>query len=158
MSKAVASKPDTDQRKLAGEALVYPTQFPASPNGMDVGHWGRQSVILRDARPIDPEAALEKRMTAERGLQLGEGVGKDRRKDKGKGKKGKWKEGVGEGKRNGGEEVVRGAEAAQNDASPMEGAGLSMHKDIPRGNGERVRVREEDHYGFLYSISEADRH
>ena len=133
---------------------------------MDIGQWGRQSIILRDARPIDPDEALEKRLTAGRGaggLQLGEGVGKDRRKDKEKGKgkgKAKRKEGDSEGERNGGQEVVRGAEAAQNDVSPspMDGAGLSTYNDIPSGNGERVRVREEDHYGFLYSISEADRH
>ena len=129
---------------------------------MDVGDWGRQSIILRDARPIDPDLALEQRLSAKRGavgLQLGAGVGKDRRKDKGKGK-GKGKEEGRAGERNGGQEVVRGAEAAQNDvsASPMDGAGLSTYRDIPSENGERGRVREEDHYGFLYSISEADRH
>ncbi len=122
-------------------------------NGIEFGQWGRQSIILRDARPIDPDEAIEKRLSAERGLQLGAGVGKDRRKDKGKGKKKKREE---EGEREG-EEMARGAEAAQNDMS-LEEAGLSTYGDVPSGNGEGVRVREEDHYGFLYSISEADRH
>ena len=125
-------------------------------NGIEFGQWGRQSIILRDARPIDPDEAIEKRLSAERGLQLGAGVGKDRRKDKGKGKKKKREKEEEEGEREG-EEMARGAEAAQNDMS-LEEAGLSTYGDVPSGNGEGVRVREEDHYGFLYSISEADRH
>ena len=128
---------------------------------MDVGAWGRQSIILRDARPIDPDAALEKRLTAERGiggLQLGEGVGKDRRRDKGK-SKGKRKEKEAASLERNGGDISRGAEAAHNDISPSsEEGGLSTYNDISSGNGKGARVREEDRYGFLYSISEADRH
>ena len=124
---------------------------------MDIGHWGRESIILRDAKPIDPDAELEKRISDRaREVRMSHGgesgvAGKDKRRDKGKGKKGRRDE-----ERE--EEATRGAEAAQNDLLPSERAGLSTYNDIPSGNGERARSKEEDHYGFLYSISEADRH
>ena len=127
---------------------------------MELGHF-RESIILRGAKRIDPDEELEKRMSdvsrgggATGGGGRGGAKEKDKKKEKGKGKgKGK-KEGKGES---------RGAEAASglgphNDVSSSEGAGLSTYNDIPSGNGERARPKEEDHYGFLYSISEADRH
>lgn len=127
---------------------------------MEFGHF-RQSIILKDAKRLDPDEQLEKRLSDRaRGSDMAQSDGKDKRKGKDE-RRGKWEEEEAEVSR-GAEAEVWGAEVevtgAHNDVSSSEGAGLSMSNDVPSGNGERARSKEEDHYGFLYSISEADRH
>lgn len=114
---------------------------------MDVGHWSRDSIIIRSAKSLDPDEEIEKKLLDRERLaqQSRGGVGKDKRREKGKGKR---KE----------SEASRGAEATQHDTSLSEGADMSTYGDVPSRNGEQVKTKEEDHYGFLYSISEADRH
>ena len=115
---------------------------------MDVGHWSRDSIIIRSTKALDPDEEIEKKISdRERVAQLSRGgAGKDKRREKGKGKR---KEKAGE--------TSKGAEATQDDVSLSE-EGESTYNDIPSRNGEQARTKEEDHYGFLYSISEADRH
>lgn len=120
---------------------------------MEIGHWSRDSIIIRSAKSLDPDEEIERKISdRERVAQLNRGgAGKDKRREKGKGKrKEKEKET---------EVSSRGAEAVlQDDVSLGEEAALSTYNDIPGRNGEQARLKEEDHYGFLYSISEADRH
>ena len=119
---------------------------------MDVGRWARESIILRGSRPIDPDEALEQRLSEQKDRDAQMSQGKDQRRDRGKEKQAVKKE-----EREG--EVPRGSEAAQSDVFPeSEGAGLSTYNDVPSGNGEQARSKEEDRYGFLYPISEAERH
>ena len=42
----------------------------------------------------------------------------------------------------------------------QDGEPLSTYSDVPSGsaNGDQPRPKQEDHYGFLYSMSEQDKH
>lgn len=118
---------------------------------LEFGHF-RESIILKVAKPIDPEEELEKRL-AHKGRSMnttdGSGTSKMKVKDKGQ-----WK-GIGSQD----QKWTRGARetgaATHNDVIS---SGVSNYHDIPSENGEGTRSKEEDHYGFMYSMSEADRH
>lgn len=123
---------------------------------MEFGHF-RESIILRGAKRIDPDEEIEKRMSQRRkdrnsGPENELKHGRDRKSDKGAEVKEDGPEA---------EERPRGAEAAgvgrvshtHEDLEPS-----SPLSGMPGSNGQRARPREEDHYGFLYSMSEADSH
>ena len=42
----------------------------------------------------------------------------------------------------------------------IEGKPVSTYSDVssPSANGDQPRPKQEDHYGFLYSMSESDQH
>ena len=133
--------------------------------GHELGHF-RESIILRGAKKIDPDEELEKKMSlkryegiaqgSEKPLSKGKEKGKDKSKDKDKGKgKGKGKAGSSEEQR---EPGAVGGGATHNDVSANGEEGWSTYNDVGSGNGRSARPREVDHYGFLYSMSEADMH
>lgn len=126
---------------------------------MEFGHF-RESIILKDARRVDPDEELEKRLSLRegRGTEMADGGARGKRKREVKKDKEQWK-GIGSEDQKG-VRGPRGAEAAAGGAhkKSSEGAGLSAYNDIPSENGDTARSKEEDHFGFMYSVSEADRH
>lgn len=115
---------------------------------LEFGHF-RESIILKVAKPIDPEEELEKRLAhKERVMNTTDGSGTSKKKVK---DKGQWK-GIGSQD----QKWARGTEAAAH--NDVISSGVSNYHDIPSENGEGTRSKEEDHYGFMYSMSEADRH
>lgn len=123
---------------------------------MEFGHF-RESIILKDARRVDPDEELEKRLREGRSRNMADGGARGRRKREVKDKE-KWK-GIGSEDQKG-VRGPRGAEAAAGGAHKKSsgGAGMSSYNDIPSENGDTARSKEEDHFGFMYSMSEADRH
>lgn len=131
----------------------------AKSRGGDIefGHF-RESIILKAAKAIDPEEELEKRLAnVGRGADRSDGAGTSKMKAKDRAKdKGNWK-GIGSQDQKWAR-GPRGTEAAGGGThNDVIGVGVPTH-DIPSVNGEGNRSKEEDHYGFMYSISEADRH
>ena len=123
--------------------------------GKELGHF-RESIILRGARKIDPDAELEQKISVKEedrtqptpsGSHGSKGKGKEKGKEKGKA-------------------VVKQVTIAEKPPSVEEeereeegggAVGVSMSADGSE-NGQVERPRSEDRYGFLYSISEADLH
>ena len=128
---------------------------------MEISRWGsgRESVILKGTRQIDPELQLEKALSDRRGadVETSDGVGEGKRR-------GEREKGKGRVVEKGSETEPRGTEVAAvggghgDTPAASEGAGFSTYNDVHSENGESARPKLEDHYGFLHSISEADRH
>ena len=124
---------------------------------MEIRRWdgGRESVILKGTKRIDPDKQLEERLADRRGagVETSDGEGKSKRRGVEK-EKGRL---VGE---KGSETAPRGTGSGHSDtaAAASGGADFSTYNDVHSENGESARPKVEDHYGFLHSISEADRH
>ena len=126
--------------------------------GKEMGHF-RESIILRGARRIDPDAELEQKISVkEEGTQSTTSAshgskGKEKSREKGKGD-GKEK---GKGKAAVKQVTIAGKPSSVEEGEGGEAAGVTMSADGSE-NGQAERSREEDRYGFLYSVSEADQH
>lgn len=117
---------------------------------LEFGHF-RESIILKVAKPIDPEEELEKRLASEgRGRNRTDGSGTSKMKVK---DKGDWK-GIGSQD----QKSARGPRGTEAAGGGARNDVMTKYRDIPSENGEGTRSKEEDHYGFMYSMSEADRH
>ena len=110
---------------------------------------------MKGTKRIDPDKQLEERLSDRRGagMETSDGVGKGKRRGVEK-EKGRL---VGE---KGSETAPRGTGGGHSDtaAAASGGADFSTYNDVHSENGESARPKVEDHYGFLHSMSEADRH
>ena len=115
---------------------------------------------MKGTKRIDPDKQLEKRLSDRRreDVETSDGVGKGKRREAGKEKGRLMEEKRSETAPRGTEVSAGGGGHSDTAATASGGADYSTYNDVHSENGENPRPKVEDHYGFLHSISEADRH